>query len=182
MVSALLLGGALLVSAGFGVALRYPLVGTVAAGLTVVLILYGAWRTAQTTAIVRRGVARVTIGNGMVAMPSHSTRAPLVAPSLLRMYGLRSAIIFVLMIVTLGASTFMLREAAVGPVIGGKKGYAGDYGPAIEAWLDTPNGIVVAPNGDIYFADSNNHTIRRIDARNNPDIEPVAQIRTRKNP
>src|SRR5262249_38883316 len=35
-------------------------------------------------------------------------------------------------------------------------------------------GIVVASNGDIYFADSNNHIIRRIDARNNPDIEPVA--------
>ena len=34
----------------------------------------------------------------------------------------------------------MLREAATGPVIGGQKGYAGDYGPAIEAWLDTPGG------------------------------------------
>ena len=59
----------------------------------------------------------------------------------------------------------MLREAATGPVIGGRKGYAGDNGPAIEAWLDTPGGIAVAPNGDVYFADSNNHVIRRIDAR-----------------
>jgi sugar lactone lactonase YvrE len=60
----------------------------------------------------------------------------------------------------------MLREAATAPVIGGKQGFGGDYGPAIEAWLDAPGGIVVAPNGDIYFADSNNHVIRRIDARN----------------
>jgi sugar lactone lactonase YvrE len=82
------------------------------------------------------------------------------------MYGLRSAIIFMVTIVTLGASTFMLREAATAPVIGGRQGFAGDYGPAIEAWLDAPGGIVVAPNGDIYFADSNNHVIRRIDARN----------------
>ena len=59
----------------------------------------------------------------------------------------------------------MLREAATGPVIGGQKGYAGDYGPAIEAWLDTPGGVAVAPNGDVYIADSNNHVIRRIDAR-----------------
>ena len=54
-------------------------------------------------------------------------------------------------------------------MIGGQKGYAGDYGPAIEAWLDAPGGIAVAPNGDIYFADSNNHVIRRVDARNNID-------------
>jgi DNA-binding beta-propeller fold protein YncE len=67
----------------------------------------------------------------------------------------------------------MLREAATGPVIGGQKGYAGDYGPAIEAWLDTPGGVVVALNGDVFVADSNNHVIRRIDAQNTT-IEPVA--------
>jgi sugar lactone lactonase YvrE len=67
----------------------------------------------------------------------------------------------------------MLREVATGPVIGGQKGYAGDYGPAIEAWLDTPGGVAVAPNGDVYIADSNNHVIRRIDAQNTT-IEPVA--------
>jgi DNA-binding beta-propeller fold protein YncE len=81
-------------------------------------------------------------------------------------------LIFVVTILTLGASTFMLREAATGPVIGGRKGYAGDYGPAIEAWLDTPGGLAVGPNGEIYIADSNNHVIRRVDARGN--IEPVA--------
>ena len=54
-----------------------------------------------------------------------------------------------------------------------RKGYAGDYGPAIEAWLDTPGGIAVAPNGDIYFADSNNHVIRRID-RAQQHQRPVA--------
>jgi DNA-binding beta-propeller fold protein YncE len=110
----------------------------------------------------------------MVAMPSsHSIRAPLVAPSLLRMYGLRTAIMFVVMIVALGASTFMLREAAVGPVIGGTKGYAGDYESTMEAWLDAPMGIALAPNGDIYFADSNNDVIRRIDPRTSYK-EPVA--------
>ena len=76
------------------------------------------------------------------------------------------------MIVALGASTFMLREAATGPVIGGTKGYAGDYGPAMEAWLDTPGGVVVGPNGDVYIADSNNDVIRRVDRAGN--IEPVA--------
>ena len=105
-------------------------------------------------------------------MKSGPARAPLIAPSMLRIYGLRSAMIFVVMILSLGAGTFMLREAATGPVIGGRKGYAGDYGPAMQAWLDTPGGIAVAPNGDVYFADSNNHVIRRIDPANN--IKPVA--------
>ena len=49
------------------------------------------------------------------------------------------------------------------PVIGARKGFAGDNGPAIDAWLDTPGGIVVAASGDIYLADSNNHVVRRID-------------------
>jgi len=139
----------------------------------VMLTLFVLLRTAQTTAIARRGIDGVTVGAGMIAMPPGPARAPLIAPSIVRMYGLRSAIVFAFMILSVGASTWMLREAATGPIIGGRKGYAGDYGPAIEAWLDSPNGIVVAANGDLYFADSNNHTIRRIDARNS-GIEPVA--------
>jgi sugar lactone lactonase YvrE len=131
------------------------------------------WATAQATAVLGRSLKQVTIGQAMQQMPSGPTRAPLLAPSLLRMYGLRSATIFVVMILSLGAGTFMLREVATGPVIGGQKGYAGDYGPAIEAWLDTPGGLAVAPNGDVYIADSNNHVIRRIDAQNTT-IEPVA--------
>jgi GT2 family glycosyltransferase/DNA-binding beta-propeller fold protein YncE len=172
VVSAIGLGTALLVGAATGVALQQRLAGAIVASLTVGLIGIVAWRTAQVTAIVRRGISGVTVGNGMVAMASSSARVPLISPSLLRRYGLRSAFIFMLAILTLGASTFMLREAATGPVIGGRKGYAGDYGPAIEAWLDTPGGLAIGPNGDIYIADSNNHVIRRVDARGN--IEPVA--------
>jgi hypothetical protein len=128
---------------------------------------------ATATAVLRRSLEHVTSTHGMQQLPSGPVKAPLVAPSLLRRYGLRSATIFVLMVLSLGASTLMLREAVTGPVIGGQKGYAGDYGPAIEAWLDTPGGVVVASNGDVYIADSNNHVIRKIDARNT-NIEPVA--------
>ncbi len=171
--TALAFGVALLVGAAAGVAYRFPAGGTSAAAATVILTAFVLWRTAQATAIARRGIERVTVGAGMVALAPGAARAPLVAPSIVRRYGLRSAIIFAFMILSVGASTWMLREAATGPVIGGRKGYAGDYGPAIEAWLDSPNGIVVAATGDLYFADSNNHTIRRIDARTSA-IEPVA--------
>jgi sugar lactone lactonase YvrE len=77
------------------------------------------------------------------------------------------------MIVALGAGTLMLREAVVGEVIGGRKGFAGDYGPLMEAWLDAPGGIAVAPNGDVFIADSNNDVIRRADARDH-NVYPYA--------
>ncbi len=165
--------GAFLAGATSNSVLFWRTAGTIVSSLAVALIIGVGWRTAQTTAIVRRGIARVTLGAGMVAMPSSAARAPLIAPSLLRIYGLRSAFIFVLMIVTLGASTFMLREAAIGPVIGGQKGYSGDYGSPMYAWLDAPGGLAIAPNGDIYIADSNNDVIRRVNA-NNTIIEPIA--------
>ncbi len=174
VVAAAGLGAGLLGGAVAGLALRWPLAGSIVGIATVALTALVLYWTAQATAIARRGIRHVTIGSGMTALPSGPAKVPLVAPSIVRRYGLRTAMIFALMILSVGASTFMLREAATGPVIGGRKGYAGDYGPAIEAWLDSPNGIVVGSNGDIYFADSNNHLIRRIDARNNPEIEPVA--------
>ncbi len=150
-----------------------PWAARIVAVLTLALVAAVAWRTAQTTAIARRGIKRVTIGNGMVAMRSGSARVPLLAPAGLSVYGLRSAIIFVVMILSLGAGTFMLREAATGPVIGGRKGFGGDYGLAMDAWLDAPGGIAVAPNGDLFIADSNNDVIRRADARDN-NLYPYA--------
>jgi sugar lactone lactonase YvrE len=173
VVSALTLGLGLFVAAVFGLALRWPPAGAITGGLTILVIAAALWGTAKATAVLKRSLKRVTIDQCMYQMPSGPVGAPLVTPSLLRVYGLRSATIFVVMILSLGASTIMLREAATGPVIGGQKGYAGDYGPAIEAWLDTPGGVAIASNGDVYIADSNNHVIRRIDALTS-NIEPVA--------
>jgi DNA-binding beta-propeller fold protein YncE len=172
IVSAFAFGIALVVCAWAGVAYRWPPAAVIAAGLTIALTGIIIWRTAQTAGIVRRGIDRVTVDAGMTPLRSGPARVPLVPPSLVRAYGLRSAIVFVLMMLSIGASTFMLREAAIGPVIGGTKGYAGDYGPAIEAWLDTPGGVAVASSGDIYIADSNNNVVRIVDAQGN--IEPFA--------
>jgi len=47
----------------------------------------------------------------------------------------------------------------------GKKGFTGDGGPAKDATLAGPKGVSVAPNGDIYFADTENHVIRMIEGR-----------------
>lgn len=44
----------------------------------------------------------------------------------------------------------------------GKSGYAGDGGPAKQAVLAGPKGIALGPDGDIYLADTESHTIRVI--------------------
>ncbi|MBI1313744.1 hypothetical protein GC176_20830 [bacterium] len=46
----------------------------------------------------------------------------------------------------------------------GKKGFSGNGGPAKHATLSGPKGIAIAPNGDVYLADTESHTIRVIRA------------------
>ena len=167
IVSALGLALMLLLGAVAGVALRWPISGGVSAALTLGLIAFTIWRTAQGTAIVRRAVDRVAEGLHMVVLRSGPAGVPPIAPSLVRRYGLRSAFIFVVMIVGIGAGTLMLREAAtVALVIGPNTGAGnGALTPTISAWLDTPGGIAIASNGDIYFADSHNDVIDLLDRR-----------------
>jgi streptogramin lyase len=49
--------------------------------------------------------------------------------------------------------------------VGGKPGYSGDGRSAKQAVLGGPKGISIAPNGDVYLADTESHTIRRIDPK-----------------
>ena len=45
----------------------------------------------------------------------------------------------------------------------GKKGFTGNGGPATAATLSGPKGLAIAPNGDVFLADTENHAIRRLD-------------------
>lgn len=46
----------------------------------------------------------------------------------------------------------------------GQKGYSGDGGPARGAQFNGPHSLAIAPNGDIYIADTWNNCVRKIDA------------------
>jgi len=47
----------------------------------------------------------------------------------------------------------------------GKKGFTGHGGPAKEATLSGPKGIAIAPNGNVYLADTESHSVRMIDIK-----------------
>ena len=47
----------------------------------------------------------------------------------------------------------------------GKKGFTGNGGPAKLATLSGPKGISVGPDGNVYFTDTESHSIRMIDTR-----------------
>ncbi|HEV2695970.1 MAG TPA: hypothetical protein VG347_23990 [Verrucomicrobiae bacterium] len=47
----------------------------------------------------------------------------------------------------------------------GKKGFTGNGGAAADTTLSGPKGIAIAPNGDVYLADTENHAIRRLDVK-----------------
>jgi streptogramin lyase len=47
----------------------------------------------------------------------------------------------------------------------GAKGFTGNGGPAKMATLSGPKGISIAPDGNVYLADTESHSIRMIDTR-----------------
>jgi len=55
----------------------------------------------------------------------------------------------------------------------GKTGFSGDGGPALEATLSGPKGVSVGPDGNVYLADTESHSVRMIDVKRET-IELVA--------
>jgi len=49
----------------------------------------------------------------------------------------------------------------------GKSGFSGNGGPALKATLAGPKGIALGGDGDVYLADTESHSIRKIDRKKN---------------
>ncbi len=65
---------------------------------------------------------------------------------------------------TIGPSLVVQPTAAVHTVAGtGKQGYNGDHGAATSAAITAPTSVVSDSDGNLYFADRDNHVIRKID-------------------
>ena len=65
-----------------------------------------------------------------------------------------------------GSCIRVVREGVIETVAGtGARGYSGDGGDARQAVFDAPKEMAVDPAGNIYVVDTENHAIRRIDAK-----------------
>ncbi len=65
-----------------------------------------------------------------------------------------------------GSCIRRIHDGVIETVAGtGARGYAGDGGNARDAVFAAPKEMAVAPNGDIFVVDTENHAIRRIDAQ-----------------
>jgi streptogramin lyase len=69
---------------------------------------------------------------------------------------------------------FDLEAGTIHHVAGtGKKGFTGNGGSAKHATLSGPKGISVAPNGNVYLADTESHSVRMINTKTG-NIELIA--------
>ncbi len=64
-----------------------------------------------------------------------------------------------------GSRIRQIRNGIIETIAGtGERGYGGDGGAARDAVFNAPKEMAVAPNGDIFVVDTENHAIRLIDA------------------
>lgn len=70
----------------------------------------------------------------------------------------------VLLLIALSVSPTLSSEIAT--LAGtGQPGFSGDGGPAATAQINNPFGVEIGPGGHLYFCDTGNHAVRKIDRK-----------------
>jgi sugar lactone lactonase YvrE len=78
---------------------------------------------------------------------------------------MRLTVIPVLLLATIAADS---PPRSIYAVVGtGKRGYSGDGGPAMKAELHDPFDVALDRAGNLFFSDTMNHCVRRVDAQTN---------------
>ena len=115
---------------------------------------------------VRTGLISTLAGNGVADTSPDGTAATAAAINLPAAMAFdRSGDLFFADVAAhrvrrIDASTGLVRTVAGN----GVQGYSGDGGAATAAQIDSPAGIVLDAAGNLYLADSHNHSVRRVDA------------------
>jgi sugar lactone lactonase YvrE len=119
------------------------------------------------------GTILTVAGNGQKGVPADgagATEAPLVDPRAVAAD--KTGRIWILE--RSGNALRVVEDGKVRTVVGtGEKGFAGDGGLASKAKLDGPKFLWIDPAGDVLFADTNNHCIRKY-TRNDGTITRLA--------
>lgn len=112
---------------------------------------------------LKTGKAEVIAGNGEKGIPTDgakATEAPLIDPRAVAAD--RAGNVYIL---ERGGNALRVVNKAglIRTVVNasGKKGYSGDGGPAINATMNGPKHLCIAPDDSVIIADAENHVIRR---------------------
>jgi sugar lactone lactonase YvrE len=65
----------------------------------------------------------------------------------------------------LAASALVAAQTTITIAGTGSPGFSGDGGPSVEAQINNPYGLVIGPDGALYFCEIGNHRVRRIDLK-----------------
>lgn len=113
---------------------------------------------------LKTGVVDTIVGTGEKKLPVDGQKAkgnPILGPRALYIEG---DVLWIALREGHSIWKMNLNDGVIHHVAGtGKRGYTGDGGPAKEATFDGPKGIAIGPDGNLYIADTENQTVRKLD-------------------
>ena len=145
-----------------GADVDWPAVSLAVVGCSVAILVVTMWRTIRRAAIVERAIGQLTSSHGMELITS--PRRAFGGSSVLMRPALRAAAVSALIGVTVWSAASVSRNSLTHL---GREIAAPLATPlrTVEAIVQAPGGLALAPNGDLYVSDPHDDVIERIDQR-----------------